>query len=64
MVLNERKIGEIFEIDGVKLQVVKDNNNNCDRCYFMYNCSGFMSAVCTPHTREDGKFIKYKKVAS
>ena len=21
-----------------------------------------MSAICTPHTRKDGKFVKYKKV--
>ena len=60
----ERKIGEIFEFEGVKLQVVEDNEYtpHCEGCYFKYHCSGFMSAICTPHTRKDGKFVKYKKV--
>lgn len=59
----ERKIGEIFEFEGVKLQVVEDNEYtpHCEGCYFKYHCSGFMSAICTPHTRKDGKFVKYKK---
>ena len=52
----ERKIGEIFEFEGVKLQVVEDNEYtpHCEGCYFKYHCSGFMSAICTPHTRKDG----------
>ena len=60
----ELKIGEIFKFEKVILQVVEDNEytSNCDGCYFKYNCSGFMSAICTPHTRKDGKFIKYKKI--
>ena len=60
----ERKIGEIFEFEGVKLQVVEvdEYEPNCKGCYFKYNCSGFMSAICTPHTRKDEKFVKYKKV--
>ena len=30
----ERKIGEVFECDGKKLQVIKDSFNECDGCYF------------------------------
>ena len=60
----ELKIGEIFAFEEVILQVVEDNEytSDCEGCYFKYNCSGFMSAICTPHTRKDGKFIKYKKI--
>lgn len=41
----ERKIGEIFELGGVKLQVVEDSEytSHCKGCYFEYNCSNFMS---------------------
>ena len=30
----ERKIGEIFECDGKKLQVIEDHFHKCDGCYF------------------------------
>ena len=57
------EMGEIFEFEGIKLQVIEDNKytSHCEECYFKYNCSGFISGICTPHTRKDGKFVKYKK---
>ena len=34
----ERKLGEVFEVDGVKLQVVEAFDTfSCDGCYFLAN---------------------------
>ena len=63
MIRKERKVGEIFEFEGVKLQVVDvgEYDNGCKGCYFQYNCSGYVSAFCTRDKRSDHKDIVYKK---
>ena len=58
----ERKIGEIFDYEGVKLQAIEDDENGCKGCYFNYHCSGFVSQNCVPSNRKDRKNIKYKKL--
>lgn len=30
----ERKVGEVFEFNGIKLKVKRTNNPVCDGCYF------------------------------
>lgn len=37
IVTMRRRIGEIFDCDGVELQVVEDVNNDCSGCYFTSN---------------------------
>ena len=63
--MKERNIREIFEIDGVKLQVVEvseyDCNPGCIGCYYLYDCLGMDWAKCAPCTRKDRKTIKYIK---
>lgn len=59
----EREIGEIFEEDGKKLQVVKDNQDNgCNGCYFHYQCPGCEVMNCTPSSRKDRASVKYIRV--
>ena len=62
MITKERKVGEIFEFEGVKLQVVDvgEYGNGCKGCYFHYNCSGCGTALCTKSRRSDHKEIIYK----
>lgn len=62
----ERKIGEFFEEDGVKIQVIKDelHDNSCEGCFYKYTCLNIIQANCTSLTRKDGnniKYIAYKK---
>ena len=54
----ERKIGEIFECDGKKLQVIEDPFDTCDeRCFFYKgkNCGELLDirGKCISHERED-----------
>lgn len=62
----ERKIGEIFECDGKKLQVIEDPFNTCNGCYFFENkCNEKYDerGICSSDEREDGRgviFVKYE----
>ena len=52
----ERKLGDVFEVDGVKLQVVEASDTfSCDGCYFLaneQNVCGFQN--CLSCERNDG----------
>ena len=57
----ERKIGEIFEVNGVKYKCIKPAFFYCEDCCF-YN-----KQLCTEHTccgayREDGKDVMFKEI--
>lgn len=54
----ERKVGEIFEVEGVKLQVVEDSG--CVACYFL-NSDQCVLLKCSAFDREDKKSVKFKK---
>ena len=60
----ERKLGEVFEVDGVKLQVVEDSDTfSCDGCYFLgseQNVCDFQN--CLRCEREDNKSVKFVKI--
>ena len=62
----ERKIGEIFDYEGVKLEVVE--SGSCKGCYFfkgVINCEGsidFIEGYCGPFNRQDRKSVIFKKV--
>lgn len=63
----ERKIGEIFECKGVKLEVKQDiqSNNRCSNCYFnFYDCNMVeeTTGVCCSYDRRDGKDIIFVEV--
>ena len=68
----ERKVGEVFDFNGVKLQV-KDTGQkvSCDGCYFdepKYKCfdahiSGRIG-VCSRLFRSDGKHVIFVEVQS
>ena len=63
----ERKIGETFEVEGVKLQVVKDHDDDCGMnsvgCYFlddleMCNCR----QKCFASQRKDSTPVKFIRI--
>ena len=51
----ERKLGEVFEVDGVILRVVEASDTfSCDGCYFLaneQNVCGFQK--CNDYERKD-----------
>lgn len=58
----ERRIGEIFEYDGVKLKVAKETRM-CDGCFFKYNLKCRESAQigeCQSASRSDGGVVFVK----
>lgn len=59
----ERKVGEIFDVDGVKLKVAKEINM-CDGCFFRYNfkCRKSTQKIgeCQSASRSDGGVIFVK----
>lgn len=63
----EKKIGEIFEHNGVTLITIEDKNNDgCKECYFL---NGSICTVCnnseifcTASCRDDNKNVTFKKV--
>lgn len=59
-----RKVGEVFEVDGVKLQVVEASDTfSCDGCYFLaneQNVCGFQN--CLSCERTDNKSVKFVKI--
>ena len=60
----ERKLGEVFEVDGVKLQVVEASDTfSCDGCYFIdsgQDVCGFQS--CLRCERNDGNSVVFQIV--
>ena len=60
----ERKLGDVFEVDGVKLQVVEASDTfSCDGCYFLdsgQNVCGFQN--CLKCERKDNKSVKFVKI--
>ena len=63
----ERKIGEIFEFEGVKLQVVKDHDGDCGMnsvgCYFLDDlemCS--CRQKCFVSQRKDRTPVKFIRI--
>ena len=63
----ERKIGEIFEVEGVKLQVVKDHDGDCGMdsvgCYSLDDlemCS--CRQKCLASQRKDSTPVKFIRI--
>ena len=49
----EKKIGEIFDYKGVKLQCVRDDNSmGCEYCY-LFDTNDCCNYKCLAHTRQD-----------
>ena len=65
----ERKIGEVFECNGVRLKVVEADE--CDKCYFAYKrkygaCTRSkyisISGCCSEANREDRKSVQFIEI--
>ena len=60
----EHKIGEIFEVDGVKLKCVVKHNDYCLDCYFCDKGLQCMQQNCSSSNRKDSinvMFIQIKE---
>ena len=57
----ERKIGEVFEVDGAKVQCVEIiNERNCRYCYFLHlDC---LAMPCLDTERIDKKDVFFKEL--
>ena len=62
----ERKIGETFEYEGKKLQVVKDEEGSCDKCFFFKedNCRSRnpTGGICNGYKRTDKEPVIFVEV--
>lgn len=58
----EREIGEIFEVNGVKLQVVEDFDLSCGCCYFIHNDEQCVLSKCFASQRKDGNPVKFIEI--
>ena len=57
----EREIGEIFDYDGVKLEVIE--HVGCNGCYFDNSqCTGNISLTGYCSVRSDKKCVQFRKV--
>lgn len=70
IVTMERRIGEIFDCEGVELQVVEDVNNDCSGCYFaskIISCADepfhSIRGWCSAGARDGGDGVIFKKVS-
>ncbi|OYP67042.1 hypothetical protein [Prevotella sp. P2-180] len=61
----ERKIGEVFECEGKKLQVKESHCHSCDGCFFKGHCehsSNPIIGLCEKDQREDEKDVIFVEV--
>lgn len=64
----ERPIGEIFDCNGTKLEVVEKDGRYCEGCYFarlvLCRIRDIMddTGYCGSANREDKKMVIFKKV--
>ena len=61
----ERKIGEVFELEGKKLQVRESHRYSCDGCFFNGHCEHSSNpniGLCEKDQREDEKDVIFVEV--
>ena len=58
----ERKIGEIFEVDGVKLKCVECTHDYCKDCYFRNKGMQCVRQKCVYRSRKDSKTVKFIQI--
>ena len=60
----ERKIGEVFEVEGVRLICLHVDNLSkiCDNCYFRDKKTQCQLQMCTDSEREDENIVYFKEI--
>ena len=59
----EYQVGEIFELNGKKYQVIEDDKLNCtNRCFKNSMCWQLNTGKCMSHYRKDKKNVCFKLV--
>ena len=58
----ERKVGEIFNVNGTILQVYEaKESDGCNGCFFEELRPLCLPYICAAQEREDGKDVQFKK---
>lgn len=62
--MKEKEVGEVFEFEGVKLQVQIDEmvRSSCCRCYFENKSKECMRMKCLEDERTDGRSVIFKEI--
>ena len=58
----ERKVGEIFEYEGIKLEVVETEDFSCHDCYFLTLRCECSQQLCMFYNRKDRKNVVFQLV--
>ena len=59
----EYKVGEIFELDGKKYQVIEDDKLDCTNCCFKETiCVLFPIGSCVKYQRKDRRDVCFKLI--
>lgn len=59
----ERKVGEIFEFQGMKLKCELSPKNKCNHCRLKdIDCLGDVVGPCTPRSRNDQQYVYFIEV--
>ena len=58
----ERKVGEIFEYDDEKLEVVETEDYSCRGCYFLDLRDECCQQLCMRYKRKDRKNVVFQLI--
>ena len=60
----ERKVGELFTVNGETLIVIEEDSKFCYNCYLFQNgkCDSSDQGTCISRERSDGRDVIFKKV--
>ena len=59
----ERKLGEVFEYNNVKLQVIEQKDGfSCNDCYFINEGIDCDEQLCLRYDRHDRKSVIFKEI--
>ena len=58
----EREVGEIFEYEGIKLEVVETEDFSCNGCYFLTLRCGCSKQLCMCYNRKDKKNVIFQSI--
>ena len=58
----ERKVGEVFEFNGVKLKTLRDDVFSCKSCYFSRNMNLCDDMSCMWFERTDNKTVIFEEI--
>lgn len=62
-IIMERKLGEVFEYNNAKLQVIENKDGfSCNDCYFLNEGIDCNEQLCLKMDRHDRKLVIFKEI--